>query len=97
MADPDTLAAFLRISPAQIPGNPEAEEDPKSAMVNLARRSTKPAIQKDMLPQRGASRRAGPGYEGRLIEYGVKHWRADVARARSSSLDRAVKALQKAI
>lgn len=43
----------------------------------------------------GASRRAGPGYEGRLIEYGVKHWRADVARARSSSLDRAVKALER--
>lgn len=36
MADPDTLAAFLHVSPAQIPGNPEAEEDPKSAMVNLA-------------------------------------------------------------
>lgn len=95
MADPETLAAFLHVSPAQIPGNPEGEEDPKSAMVNLARRSTRPAIQKDMLPQRGASRRAGPGYEGLIIKYGERHWRADVARARSPSLDRAVKALER--
>jgi hypothetical protein len=95
MADPETLAAFLHVSPAQIPLNPEGEQDPKSTMVHLARRSTKPAIQKDMLPQRGASRRAGPGYEGRIIEYGEKLWRPDVARGKSPSLDRAIRALER--
>jgi hypothetical protein len=95
MWDAETLAAFLHVSPSHIPANPEAEEDPKRTMIDLARRSTKPGIQKDMLPQRGASRRTGPGYEGRLIEYGEKHWRADVARGRSPSLDRAVKALER--
>jgi hypothetical protein len=71
MADAESLAVFLHVSPALVPGNPEREEDPKGAMVNLARRSTKPAIRKEMLPPaHGASRRTGPGYEGRLIEYG---------------------------
>jgi hypothetical protein len=68
MADPETLAMFLRVSPAQVPTNPEGEDDPKRTMVDLARRSSKTAIQKDMLPQRGASRRAGPGCEGRILE-----------------------------
>jgi hypothetical protein len=95
MADPETLAAFLHVSPSQIPANPEGEEDPKRTMLNLAQRSTKPAVRKDMLPPRGASRRTGPGYEGRILEYGEKHWRADVARGRSPSLDRAVKALER--
>jgi hypothetical protein len=95
MADPETLATFLHISSAQIPIDPEGEEDPKGTMVHLAGRSNKPAIRKAMLPQRGTSRRAGPGYEGRILEYGEKHWRADVARGKSPSLDRAVKALER--
>jgi hypothetical protein len=95
MADPETLAVFLHVSPAHIPANPEGEQDPKTTIVNLARRSTKPAIQKAMLPQRGASRRAGPGYEGCIFEYGEKHWRPDVARGASPSLDRAIKALER--
>jgi hypothetical protein len=94
MADPETLAVFLHISPTQIPSDPEREEDPKGTMVNLARRSTKTAIKKDMLPPpHGAGRRTGPGYEGCLLKYGEEHWRADVARGKSRSLDRAVNAL----
>jgi hypothetical protein len=95
LADAATLAEFLHVSKNFIPLDPEAEEDPKIAMVNLARRSTKPAVQKDMLPERGSSRRIGRGYEGRIIEYGQEHWRADVARSSSRSLDRAVCALER--
>jgi len=60
-ADPETLAGFLHVSRAQIPGNPDGEDDPKLTMVGLARRSTKPTIKKAMLPLQGASRRVGPG------------------------------------
>lgn len=95
LADAETLAAFLHVSKNLVPLDPEAEEDPKIAMINLARKSTKPDVQKDMLPARGASRRIGRGYEGRIIEYSVKHWRADVARSKSRSLDRAVCALER--
>lgn len=95
LADAATLAEFLHVSENLIPLDPEAEENPKIAMVNLAHRSTKPAVQKDMLPERGASRPIGRGYEGRIIEYGEKHWRPDVARARSRSLDRAIGALER--
>jgi hypothetical protein len=95
LADAATLAEFLHVSENLIPGDPEAEEDPKIAMVSLARRSTKPAVQKDMLPERGSSRRIGRGYEGRIIEYGQVHWRPDVARSRSRSLDRALCALER--
>lgn len=95
MADAETLAAFLHVPDSRIPANPEGEEDPKRAMMDLARRSTRPAIQKAMLPQRGVSRRTGPGYEASIIAYAERHWRADVAREKSPSLRRAVDALER--
>lgn len=95
MADPETLALFLHVSDAHVPANPEGEADPKSTMVGLARRSTKPAILRDMLPHRGASRRVGPAYEARIMEYAQRYWRPEVARRKSSSLDRALGALER--
>lgn len=95
MADSETLATFLHVPGSKIPSNPEGEDDPKRTMVDLARRSTKPAIQRAMLPPRGVSRRTGPGYEASIIAYAEGHWRADVARGRSPSLHRAVDALER--
>lgn len=73
LVDADRVARFLHVKPDQVPGAPDELPDPKQALVNLARRSTKPAIREDMVPGRKASRLVGPGYEARIIEFASEH------------------------
>jgi hypothetical protein len=94
LADADRMAQFLHVQPAQVPAAPDDLRDPKQALVNLARRSTRPAIREDMVPGRKASRPVGPGYEARIIEFASKHWRPARASARSPSLHRCIDALR---
>jgi hypothetical protein len=90
MADPDTLAAFLRVKRSHIPEWPDTVADPKQAMVNLARRSTRATIVGDMVPSRGLSGVVGPGYTARISEFALEHWRPEVASQRSPSLSQCV-------
>lgn len=97
LADAERLAAFLGVPVARIPPNPDAEPDPKTTLINLARRSRRRAIHEDIVPLEGSGGRVGPGYPGRLIEFvtATKHlWRPEVAVQRSDSLRRCVEALQ---
>ena len=93
LADPSTLAEFLRVPITQIPPQPEAVSDPKAAMVNLARRSRRSAIVQDMTPRPGSGRSVGPAYSSRLIEFASQHWRPAVARENSDSLERLFRCL----
>ena len=97
LADAERLATFLGIPIARIPSNPDAEPDPKTALINLARRSRRRAIREDIVPREGSGGRVGPGYTGRLIEFvmATEHlWRPEMAMQRSDSLRRCVAALQ---
>jgi len=97
LADAERLAAFLGVPLARIPLDPDAEIDPKSTLVNLARRSRRRAIREDIVPREGSGSKVGPGYTGRLIEFVVAAkypWRPEVAMRRSDSLRRCVEALQ---
>jgi len=97
LADTERLSAFLSIPVARIPLNPDAELDPKTTLVNLARRSRRKAIREDMVPRERSGSRVGPGYPGRLVEFVVaaEHpWRPDVAMQHSDSLRRCVETLQ---
>lgn len=90
LADADAVARYFCVRSGAVSGTPDAIANPKRYLVDLARRSTKKAIVKDMVPGRGASRPVGPGFERRLIEFGTDHWRLEVARRASPSLQRAV-------
>lgn len=94
MADAETLAACLRVALSRIPAAPEALASSKVAMVNLARRSRKRDVQKDMVPREGSGRPTGPAYTSRLIEYAERHWRPQIAARRSDSLRRAIACLE---
>lgn len=94
MADRARMAAFLGVPVARVPANPDQLRDPKSTLVNLARRSRRRAIRTDMVPPRGLSSRVGPGYTARVIEYASGHWRPLVAADVSPSLARAFAAMQ---
>ena len=95
LADTQRLAAFLGVSPARVPADPERLDDPKTAMVNLARSSRRRAIQEDMVPREGSGRQVGPAYSSRLIEFASSSWRPDVAARRSDSLRRAIDCLRR--
>jgi len=97
MADAERLAAFLSIPTARIPINPDVEPDPKTTLVNLARRSRRRAIREDMVPRQGSGARVGPGYTGTVMEFATtteNGWRPEVAMERSDSLRRCVAALE---
>lgn len=93
-ADPDTLASFLGVAKSKLPRRPDEDAWPKRTMVNLARSSRSPTIRRDMVPTEGSRRYYGPAYSSRLVEYAENHWRPEIARQRSSSLERAMCALE---
>jgi hypothetical protein len=88
LADREALAAFLSISEAHIPTDPESLNNPKETLVNLARKSRRRAIRAEMTPRPGSGRPVGPPYTSRLIEYTQTHWRSDVALNHADSLRR---------
>jgi hypothetical protein len=97
MADAVSLSAFLSVASSAIPSDPEHLFDPKTEMVNLARRSRRREIQEDMVPRAGSGRSVGPAYASRLIEYVQTSWRPEVAIERADSLRRAITCLQRMI
>lgn len=95
LADAEPLATFLRVSRRRIPADPESLDDPKMAMVNLARHSRRRDIRDDMVPREDSGRRVGPAYTSRLIEFVWSSWRPDIAAKRSDSLRRAIDCLKR--
>lgn len=90
LADPESLARYLRIRRALVPSDPEGLADPKQTLVNLARRSRRPAIVADMVPRQGLSADVGPAYTARVSEFALRHWRPEVAAKSSPSLNRCI-------
>ncbi len=95
MADVQTFAHYLSVTPKIISAEPEMLPRPKNEVVNLARRSRRKAIQKDMVPREGSGRRVGPAYASRLMEYVQEHWQPAIAAERAESLRRAITCLRR--
>lgn len=94
LADSSAMASFLHVSESLIPADPDAEKDPTLTLVNLARRSKRREIKKQLVPAEGSAAQVGPLYEAAIIEFGTLHW--DLARAcrKSPSLARAPTAMR---
>lgn len=88
LADRARLARFLAVPLSRVPTTPEAIEDPKGAVVQLAARSHRRDIREDMVPRPGSGRTVGPAYASRLIEFVSTHWNPEVAARSSDSLRR---------
>lgn len=97
LADRHRIATFLGVTESSVPGDPEALDNPKHTLVQLAQRSRRRNIRKDFVPRPGSGRSVGPGYSSRLIEF-IYHvaagWRPEVAAERSPSLHRVLARLQ---
>ncbi len=90
LADAHQIASFLGVARSSVPNNPEGLENPKAALVELARQSRRRDIREDMVPREGSGRPVGPAFTSRLIEFVNQCWRPEVAAKRSDSLARAI-------
>jgi hypothetical protein len=88
MADREHLARFLGVAVVRVPSDPEALEDPKQMMVDLARHSRRRAIREDMVPRHRSGRPVGPAYTSRMIEFAETLWHPEVAEQDADSLRR---------
>jgi len=95
LADAQNLSAFLGISARLVPDDPEALQNPKLEVVNLARFSRRRAIRQDMVPDARSGRQVGPAYTSRMIEFVRGPWSPLQAAKRSDSLNRAIQCLRK--
>lgn len=95
LADTKGLAAFLGISTALLPVDPEAVRRPKDALVNLARQSRRRQIRADLAPSPNSTSRVGKNYAGRLRDFVENRWMLSAETlALSPSLEGAVTAIR---
>jgi hypothetical protein len=97
LADADTISRFLGVARDRVPPQPERLDNPKTALVHLARSSRRKEIREDMVPPVGSNRAAGPAYTSRLIEFVDRHWRPDEAARHAESLDRTIRCLRRLV
>ena len=94
LADAANLAAFLGVSIARLPGDPDRLPDPKGTLVALACHSRKRIVREDMVPRRGSRTRVGPGYASRIMEFAGNDWQPKTAARNSASLAGCLAALR---
>lgn len=98
LADREKLAQLLGIRLDSLPADPDALENPKRVLIDLARRSPRRTIREDLVPREAAGRAVGPLYTTRMIEFiqdQSEGWRPDAALAVSRSLARCISRLGK--
>jgi hypothetical protein len=96
LADGERIANFLGVRRAHVPSEPDSLDNPKRALVNLARGSRRRALRNEIVPREGSGRSVGPLYTTRMIEFiqdEAVGWRVDHALGVSDSLNRCVKHL----
>lgn len=94
LADGDAFARHFKVPKALVPKCPDGLVDAKAEVLKLIRRSNSPSVKEAMLPREGYSNRTGPEYASALRAFASKSWNPELARSRSPSLDRSLRALQ---
>ena len=91
MADREGFAKWLSIPVSVVSRDPESLDDPKRALVNLARRSRKRGMREAIAPGRViGTHLTGRDYSDTMREFVTHLWDPDAARRYSGSLERAV-------
>ncbi|MFW5832352.1 MAG: DUF4276 family protein [Prolixibacteraceae bacterium] len=85
LADIQGLSEYFKVSTANFPIFPENENDPKSVLIQIARRSRIRRIREDIVPLNEKAA-IGPNYNGCLIEFVFKKWDIKNALSKSKSL-----------
>lgn len=98
LADRERVADWLKVRIAHIPDDPDAEDDPKRTLMNLARQSRRHGFKDSLVPRPGSGRSQGPLYTREVrafVQDRVNGWRPSHAARGSDSLARCIKALRR--
>jgi len=90
LADHEGLSAFADVSRAILPATPDLIQDPKQALLQVIRRSSRRQLREEMLPGRKSTAPVGLGYNLHLVGFVREFWSVERAAARSPSLARAL-------
>lgn len=90
MADRVGIAEFLYVDLQKVPYAPETEEDPKRTLINLARRSRRKRLSREIIPAIGSAVPIGPLYNLHMMTFVNSRWDVGRARQTAPSLDRAL-------
>lgn len=95
LADYENCARFFGIPRNRMPHDVETLPDPKQTLVALCRRSRIAATRQGMVPRLGGGRKVGGEYTAMVREFAKNEWDPLGARNNSSSLDSAVRCLER--
>ncbi len=94
LADATNIASFLQIPTNRVPTDPEALNDPKQVLVNLARRSRSSKVRSSLVPAQGSTAQVGTLYVSEMMRFVHNQWDIVAAQAQSPSLGRCVTRLE---
>lgn len=92
LADRSGFAGFLGVGSSKFPLITDLIPDPKTLVINLARRSRKKEVREGIVPAAGSTAKIGPLYNSLLTTFTSQFWDLDAAAANSDSLRRAIQA-----
>lgn len=95
LADAPRIARYLQVPNNAIPRNPDGIQNPKQALVNVARASRSRNIRNDMVPEEGMSAVVGKNYTRQMERFIEQHWQPLNAAEESPSLKRAIAAVKR--
>ena len=95
LADAPRIARYLQVPNNTVPRNPDGIQNPKQALVNVARGSRSRDIRSDMVPEAGMSAVVGKNYTRQMERFIERHWQPLDAAAESPSLTRAIAAVKR--
>ena len=95
LADRKRFAKFVGAESDDIPGAPDDLDDPKLALLKIARATANVELKRDLIPRNFSQYpRIGPAYNLQMCKFVSEKWRPHVALKRSDSLKRARAAMQ---
>lgn len=94
LADRIGLSRFLGCSPDLIREAADVIRDPKAKIIEIARRSRRREIREGIAPSSRTIAPIGPRYNELLCQFVQAHWAPDAAATQSTSLQRAITAVQ---
>jgi hypothetical protein len=100
LADSDRFASYFAVSRNRVPKQPESLDDPKAALIEAARRSSRREVREDLVPADRGTQLVGPGYTSRIVSYAsdtTHGWRPERAAEAADSLARAIHCLERLV
>lgn len=95
LADRKRIAALISAPSDNIAKDPDNLDDPKIFLLEMAREFAKEDLRRELVPVNfGQYPRIGPAYNATMAQFVMSRWRPAVARKKSDSLDRALRAFE---